>query len=418
VIAIDARSMKVIQELATGGASLHGMALTADGQKLYSSDAGSHVHEFMVGADGRLSEGRNLALDRDAYACGLALTPDGSRLLVCQNKLNNLAVLNLATGAIDRRIQTGIAPYAVKLSPNGKIAYVSNWGGHLALPGERTALSAGTPTPVDDRGVALTGSVSFLDLASGTEIAQVDTGRHAADLALTQDGRALFVANANDDTVSVIDTAAKKVCSNILVRPEPDMPYGSASNALALSQDERTLFVANGGNNAVAVVDVSAVQQAREKSKEPAWSGWMVHGLKPGESVVKGFIPSGWYPGALARYQNEIFVANVKGLGSRAGNGQYDKAYLGSIDRITIPDRSQLSRYTIRVRAQSLIPSVLQAYRPARPGRAPAPVPERVGEPSPIKHIIYVIKENRTYDQLFGDMKQAHGDPALVQFGR
>ncbi|HEX2999970.1 MAG TPA: bifunctional YncE family protein/alkaline phosphatase family protein [Armatimonadota bacterium] len=418
VVAVDAKQWKVIQQLKEGGASLHGILVAPDGRRLYATDAGAKLREWEIADDGTLRLQRAISLDPRAYGCGLALSSDGTRLYVCQNRLNNLAVLDREKGEILQRIPTGIAPYAVRLSPDGHTAYVSNWGGRFARPGEETAPSAGTPVPVDDRGVAVSGSVSFLDLDQGKETAQIETGRHAADMALTDNGRLLYVANANDDTVSVVDTDAGKLRASILVRPEPDIPYGSASNALALSADERTLYVANGGNNAVAVVDVSGMVTASQQAKEENWSGWLVYGLKKGESAVRGFIPSGWYPGAITRNGETLFVANVKGYGSRDGDGRRVQNALGSFCRIPLPNQTALRRYTKQALNQSLVPRVLAAYQPARPGVRPTPVPERVGEPSVFKHVVFVIKENRTYDQVFGDMPQGNGDPSLVHFGR
>jgi YVTN family beta-propeller protein len=422
LLAVDVASWKVIATLRTAGASLHGLLVSRDGHRLYATDVGPAVRELTVDAAGTLAPARLLPLDKGAYGCGLALSADGARLYVCQNKLNSVAVIDLAAGAVVGHLPCGLAPYDIRLSPDGATAYVSNWGGRPPRPGDLTANSAGTQVVVDARGVAVGGTVSILDVAAQKELAQLDTGRHAADMALTRDGRLLYVANANDDTVTVIDTAARKARASILVRPEADTPYGSASNALCLSADERTLYVANGGNNAVAVVDVAGLMAARDQAKEENWSGWLLYGLPPGARAVRGFIPSGWYPGAVARFGETLFVANVKGFGSRAGTvpagaARRVQAALGSLCKVPLPDQATLQRYTEQVMDECLVPRVMAAYEPKRPDQPPRPVPERFGEPSVFRHVIYVIKENRTYDQILGDCGRGESEPKLCQFG-
>lgn len=415
VVVVDSDAGSVLQELPTAGTSMHGILLTHDAKALLVSDAAQGVHEFTVGADGLLTKAREITLAAGAYPCGLAQSPDGGRLYVCASKRNALVVIVYGTGRVLGEIPVGIAPYDVEIAPDGATAYVSNWGGRQAEPGEKTADSAGTAVPVDERGVAVSGTVSIVDLAMRKELVQLETGLHAADLVQTADGRLVFVANANADTVSVIAASARKVVHTFLVRPEADMPYGSASNALALGPEERRLYVANGGNNAVAVLDVAWLTHRNEPNN---WSGWMVFGIDENESPLKGLIPTGWYPGAVAVHEQSLFVANVKGKGSRGGAGNQVKAFTGSVNKIALPQDSELAAMTSRVEEQSLLPDVLRAFLPPRPDVPPRPVPERVGEPSVFKHVVYVIKENRTYDQVFGDLPQGNGDPSLTTLGR
>src|SRR6185436_4487421 len=140
---------------------------------------------------------------------------------------------------------------------------------------------------------------SIVNLGSGLEMTQIPTGLHPSDLALSLDGNTLYVANANSDTITVVDTQARAVKETILVRPDPTFPYGSASDGLALSKDSKTLFVASGGNNAIAIVELPNGQHTN--------------------SVTQGFVPTDWYPGAVVADSNYVYVANVKGLGSRDG---------------------------------------------------------------------------------------------------
>jgi YVTN family beta-propeller protein len=217
---------------------------------------------------------------------------------------------------------------------------------------------------------------------------------------ISTDGR-LFVANANSDTVSILDTKSDRVIETIDIRPDTQLPFGSVCNALALSRDEHTLFCANGGNNAVAVVSLG-------RGNDP--------------NRVIGFIPTGWFPGALACDGQTLFIANVKGEGSREGkpdqhswNSRY---YRGSVTKVDAPDEKTLDGYTKQVRTDARLPQALAAMEKSQPGQAAVPVPAHLGAPSVFRHIVYVLKENRTYDQLFGDLPQGNAEPKLCTYGR
>ncbi len=250
---------------------------------------------------------------------------------------------------------------------------------------------------VDTRGVAASGVVSFVNLVTGLESAQVSAGLHPSDLAISHDGGTLFVANANSDTVTAMDTRSRTVRETILIRPDKTLPFGSESDALALSSDGATLFVACAGNNAVAVVQLPNARHSN--------------------SLVQGFFPTDWYPGAVVADSSFAYVANVKGLGSR--NGQPAAAsyqgsdFLGTANRIPIPSASALNKLTAQVLANGRIRQIKDAAQPAQAGQAPAPVPFHVGEPSVFQHVLYILKENKTYDQVFGDLPQGNGDADL-----
>jgi YVTN family beta-propeller protein len=426
VVAIRTAGWKIIQQMGFdhASASYHGMAMTRDGSKLYVSTSAANVLELLVGKDGTLSAGRRLAIPGPGEAalssdekiaqstgkaaarpviggspvpCGIALSPGEGIAYVCLSRSNALCALDLASGKVIRQMGVGIAPYDVALSPDGMTAWVSNWGGRMPREGERTEMSSGTPIVVDDDSTAASGTVSLIDLRAGKEIAQVEVGLHPCDLALDAAANLLYVANANSDTVSVIDTAARKVSRTIEVKPDDSLPFGSAPNALAINGD--TVYVANGGNNAVAVVD----------------------------SSVRGFIPTGWYPGALATDGAYLYIANVKGYGSRnpgtkkAGDGGVAwqvHAVLGVVQKVALPGSGTLGGYTRQVREDSRVPQALLGFEKAQTGVKPVPVPQNVGEPTPIEHVVYIIKENKTYDQVFGDMSRANSDPTLCVFGR
>jgi YVTN family beta-propeller protein len=408
LLAIDAATWTIRQELKYpakigGNASMHGIAVTPDGSRVYST-GGNTLLEARVAPDGSLSWTKPLVIPgstakQTGYPCGLALLPGkNNRAVVCLSMNNSLAIVNLTEGKVEREIAVSTAPYDVAVSRDGKLAYVSNWGGRRPREGDKTAKSADSDVVVDDKGTAGTGTLSVVDLAAGKQIAEIPTGLHPADVELSADDTTVFVANANSDTVSVIDTSSRTIADTIAVRPDPALPFGSASNAIALSKDGKRLFVANGGNNAVAVVALS--------------------GMK---GKVEGFIPTGWYPGGLVTDGQSIYIANIKGIGSRdpADAGKWNShSYRGSVTKVSVPDDASLARFSEQVRADALVPQSLKAWEKGQTGRRPAPVPRRVGEPSVFEHVVYIIKENRTYDQYFGDITRGNGDPKLCTFGR
>jgi YVTN family beta-propeller protein len=214
-------------------------------------------------------------------------------------------------------------------------------------------------------------------------------------LKLSRDNQTLFVANANSDTVSVINTTTRAVVETILMRPDPRLPFGSASDALSLSRDGATLYVANGGNNAVAVVELPNDQHTN--------------------SLIQGFIPTDWYPGAVFADLYHLYVVNCKGIGS---TNQDVYNLTGSVNKISLPSADTLKQYTAEVQENSRVPQMLQSQASAHADQSPAPVPAHIGEPSVFQHVLYIIKENKTYDQLFGDISQGNGEPGLCVFGR
>jgi len=406
---IDTATWKIQQTLTFngGGGSVHGLMITRDGSRLYATTANEILWEAKTAPDGKLELGRKLTFPgpgggKDPHLAGLALSPDEKTAYICLSRNNSLGIVDLASGKLLKEVPVGVAPYDVVLSADGKKAFVSNWGGRHPRVGERTAKSSGTDTLVDEHGVAASGTVSVVDLEAGREVAQITTGLHPSDLELDASGSRLYVANANSDTVSVIDTGVLSVVETIEVKPDAKLAFGSAPNALSLSKDGRTLFVANGGNNAVAVV--SLAQNAGGKSR------------------VEGFIPTAWFPGAVVNDGKHLLVANVKGLGSR--NPQKDKKgwnshfHLGTISKIEIPQPSALAALTRQVQADARVPEMLRAWEKSRSRRKPVPVPARLGEPSVFEHVVYVIRENRSYDQIFGDLPQGNADPSLCVFGR
>jgi YVTN family beta-propeller protein len=441
LVVLDAAMWKVKQELpfpkGTGGASMHGIAVSRNGRQVYATTSNDKMHIMEVGRKGLWEVVRSVELpgtiekppeedDGEAmpndpppqaqktiksktpsYPTGIALFADGKRAMVCLSRNNTVVIVDLTTHAITATIPVGVAPYAVVLNANESKAFVSNWGGRRARKGDRTANSSGTPVVVDERGVGASGTVGRIDLVTRKMDAEVSVGLHPAGMALVTERPRLYVANANSDTVSVIDPGTMKVLHTVTVRPVAGLPFGSGTNALGLSKDGTTLFAANGGNNAVAVLDVA--------------------GDAP---KVSGFIPAGWFPGAVSVFGDHLFIANVKGTGSRRVDpkkgGFNSHQHTGTIQKTAVPDAAALAASTQRVIADARIPQVLATMETARPGVRPVPVPARPGEPSVIEHVVYVIKENRTYDQVFGDfadpnvypLPKGNGEPKLCIFGK
>jgi YVTN family beta-propeller protein len=399
LLVVDAASLRRLQTLnyPASGASMHGIAVTHDNSHVYLTGSGNELCDWQIASNSLVSFHRTISLPKDSDPCGFALSTDGTKAYVCLSIKNTLAVVNLADGTVSRQIPVGIAPWNVVISLDGNTAYVSDWGGRFPSGGDLTATSAGTAVVVDSRGVAASGVVSFVNLTTGLEMAQVPTGLHPSDLALSHDGNTLFVANVNSDTITMIDTRSKMIRETILIRPDAMLPFGSEPDALALSSNGTTLFAACAGNNAVAVVQLPNARHTN--------------------SVVQGFFPTDWYPGAMALDGPFVYVANVKGLGSRdsqpAAASYQGSAYLGTVNRIPIPTGEALGNYTAQVIENGRIRQIKQAGQPASVAQVPVPVPARVGEPSVFKHVLYILKENKTYDQVFGDLPRGDGKAEL-----
>jgi YVTN family beta-propeller protein len=406
LVVLAAADWRVVQDLAypKGEAgSMHGLAVSRSGAAVYVSSSHKNLLEARRDGGGRWQWVRQVSLGtKSVNPTGVALAGDDRTAYVGLSIENALAVVDLDAGKVSAQIPTGICPFGVALSADGQTAYVSNFGGRRARAGERAEPSAGTPVPVDDRSLATSGTITRIDLKARRATGELSVGLHPSDLALSPDGAYLFVANANSDSVSVIGAASFQVRETISVRPDPNLPFGSITNALAVSKDGHALFVANGGNNAVAVVRLS--------------------GDAGRPSIVSGFIPTGWFPGGVCTDGANLYIANVKGEGSREGKAGAatwnSREVRGSVTKVAIPDDAQLAALTKRALADARVPQTLLALEKAHSGVKPVPVPRHPGEPSTIEHVVYVIKENRTYDQVFGDLPQGNGDPKLCTYGR
>ena len=405
----DAVSAHILEPDKDGQLSFTGLVFSPDGARLYLANVAGSIKVFGVGASGVVSGLASLPLPHaDAprrkaeIPAGLAVSSDGRRLYVCGNLSNRLLELDARSGQVLRTWDVGVAPYEVRLT-RGK-AYVSNWGGRRPETNSLTGPAGrGTLVRVDPvRYIASEGSVSVIDLKANWVAAEILTGREPGALALTPNGRHLVVANAASDTLSVIDTRTDQIVETIWTRQNPGDLFGAQPNAVAFDRAGKRLYVCNGTQNAVAVIQ-----------------------FDPGDSRLLGLIPVGWYPGAVIvdAPRKTLHVANIKALSDgrpRKSNGEIEfntHQYQGSMSQVPVPSDRELAGYTRMALANLRYPLLWQAALPAREGQAPRPVPERVGEPSLFKHVVYIIKENRTYDQVLGDVKEGNGDPELCVFG-
>jgi YVTN family beta-propeller protein len=314
------------------------------------------------------------------YPAGLAVSPDGTRLYVAENLADSLAVIDLGTGAVLSRHATERYPYGVVVAPNGNV-YVSAWGGHT--------VSVFTPDGsggLDDGG-------------------RIRVARHPSALALNADGSRLFVASGSTDRVAVVDTRGKRLIKH-LDDPPPEGPAeGSTPNALAISRDGKRLFVAEADANAVAIFDLSALTSNDTTAR--------------GNDLLAGRIPVGWYPAALALAGDTLWVANGKG-NRTAPNPDYPHPGTGShSSRPRSYTLGQLSGTVTVLPNAGVSGRELAEYteRVVRANNWNSRTPRRASYP-PIEHVVYIIKENRTYDQVLGDLPQADGDTSLVFFPR
>jgi YVTN family beta-propeller protein len=357
----------------------------------------------------------------------VAPSPNGQskRLAVVALTFNDeAAIVDLDSKAVLYKVRTGIAPFGAAINANSSVAWVSNWGGRFPQPHESSAATGPEANAdqalVDARGIASSGTVSRIDLLTGKLIASIEVGLHPSGLAWDEKRQLLYVADSNSDSVSVVDTAANRSLETIKLQPFVKKVAGISPESVALSPDQKTLYVACAGINAVGVLDVAG--------RHPR---------------VAGFIPTGWYPDDVAASPDGKFIAVSTLLGVGAGwnssnllnrerrdgmkpelndHRRYVHADRGTVHIIPIPDADELSRYSIAVAEDNhmamrsdLLPAAETRPEPNRAAK-PQPIPARPGEPSTIDHVVYIVKENRSYDQYFGSLGKGNGDPSLNQY--
>ncbi len=339
---------------------------------------------------------------------------DGKRLALVLLPANDAAlILDADRGTLLRWISLGVLPLSAALSHDGGTAWIANFGGGQPTAAERAVLQCcvrrAERVRVDTRGIATTGSVVRIDLATGRITTTIPVGRHANGVAWDETHDRLYVSSGVDDAVTVIDTRAARTLTTIRVSPFRERTPGIAPTSIALSPSGDRLYVTLGGANAVAV-----------------------YGLTPesGKGSLLGLLPTAWYPSSIdvSADGKRIAVGTLFGVGSGEGSaggalrGRYVFAQRGTVHVIDIPDSTALAAYTAAVAANNrlTVDSRGATLANARPrADAPArPVPERPGEPSPIENVVFIIRENRTYDQVMGDLGRGAGDSSLVMYGR
>ena len=372
-----------------------GLKFSSDGKSLYASGGNDNwILKFSV-TNNKLSLTDSISLGKKwpekIWPGGIEINEAKNVLYTVTKENSSLYVVDLATKKVKWRYQLEGDGYTCILSPDKKRLYISCWGCDKVL---------------------------LFDTETEKFTSEIRVGDNPNEIIQTKNGRYLFVANANDNSVNVIDTKTLRVIETLNTALYPDAPSGSTANALALTTDEKTLYVANADNNCLAVFDVS----------------------RPGYSMSKGFIPTGWYPTSVKVLNNIIYVANGKGFSSMANpygpdptkkreevNYQFqtgDKKpvgvqhigglFTGTMSIIPVPNAARMAVYSQLVYRNS---PYTKEKESVGNGEAGNPIPTKVGAASPIKYVFYVIKENRTYDQVLGDMKEGNGDPELTLFG-
>lgn len=378
---IDIASEKLIQTLPVR-ASFFGLDFSRDGTKLFASGGGRDLIYIFTRNGNQFFTSDSISLDnsegKEQFVTGLKSAGNGSILYVATKTAKKLLKISVPEKKVVQSLSFDHFLYDVLITDEENKLYVSIWGGK---------------------------AVAVVDAPTLSLIKTIPAGDHPNKMAWTPDGR-LFVANANTDNITVIDTKTDKVTETISVSPYKAAKYGSTPNGLALSPDGKTLYVANANNNDVAVVHIST----------------------EGNSSVSGLIPAGWYPTAIALGPEgkTLFIANGKGTRSvpnpkgpnptkkSTDSTQYIGRLLwGTISVLPVPGKKQIKSFTAQVWKNNDWEKLSNHTQQKGTHAIPA-----AGGNSPIKHVLYIIKENRTYDQVFGDLPQGNGDSSLVLFGR
>ncbi|MGC8643996.1 MAG: bifunctional YncE family protein/alkaline phosphatase family protein [Isosphaeraceae bacterium] len=380
--------------------SWFGLAVSADRRQVWwSGGGGNNVHPLQL-EGAKLTRDESVPAEAKAAAAprgkrqfrsGIALDTDRHVLYALDIDQGKIAALDLKTSKELKSAKAGVRPYDVVLARDGKVLFVSDWASRMVL---------------------------VVDPADLRTMTRIGVGEHPNQIVLHPRDDRLFVACASSNCVSVVDTRRGIVTETIHTALFPRAPEGSTPDALAVAPDGKTLYVANADNNCVAVIDIAT----------------------PSRSQVKGFIPTGWYPTAVAVTPDgkNLLVGVGKGNQTKPNpfNADADKhktgndpaarrrtrryPYIGttlsgSLSIVPVPDDKTLAGYVDTVYKNCPYSDKLLSDAPHPEKTA---IPTRVGDPSPIKHILYIIKENRTYDQVFGDLTRGNGDPGLVMFGR
>ncbi|MGB4400943.1 MAG: bifunctional YncE family protein/alkaline phosphatase family protein [Daejeonella sp.] len=388
---IDTRTEKQLDSISIGK-SWYGLKFNDKGTKLYASGGNDNIIISYDVKNGSFLNPDTIRLG-DAWPkekispAGIDIDSKRNRLYTVTKEDNSLYIVDLNNKKTIKKVKLSNEAYACVLSPDKSQLYISIWGGD---------------------------KLAIYDVVQERIVSEITTQNHPNEILTSKKGDYIFVANANDNSVSVINIAQRKVIETISTTLFPTNLTGSTTNGLALSADEKTLYIANADNNCLAVFNVSA----------------------PGKSVSLGFIPTGWYPTNVKTVGKKILVSNGKGFsslpnpegpqpvrktdnsGSHLGVINSRLQYIGGLFKGTLsfidqPNSVQLNDYSKQVYSNTPFNKAKENEAHKAVGN---PIPAKAGELSPIKYVFYVVKENRTYDQVLGDMPQGNGDSSLTIF--
>lgn len=387
---IDADSFRVVNQFnyeKEESGSMYGLAMSGNDSTVFFTGAQRNLYIGNISRSGvfKLTKEIDLSADKKTTTTPLGIgLVDDKTALVALAIPNQVAVVAVDKGKVLGRVPVGVCPYAIVISKDKKYAFVSNFGGPLARKGDRTEESAGTKVAVDEHSLALRGSVSVIDIQSRKVIREISTRIHPESMVLSPDGNLLYVSDDSGDGISAIDTKTFKVVHTIDTKPDPSLPYGSLTTGLWFSPNGKVLYAANAGNNAIALID------PKQPQKGPY-----------------GFIAGGGFPGSVCATEHSLFIGNVTPLKQ------------GSLQKVVLPHtKTQLDAYTASAEKGFHYIEMLRAQARANLNAAPQPVPANVGEPSSIKHVVYIIRENKKFDQELGDFGKGNCDPKLVEYSK
>lgn len=391
---VDSTTGTILSTAKTHTTSYSGIAFRPGDAELWASETQLNIGEVHEGSDaifitkvdaaGKTSDPGRVLFEGHAVPVGIAFTNDGSRAYVALNRNNSVAVIDAGARKMLREIPVGIAPFGVVVAEKAGRLFVANRGGRRPKAGETTSPSSGSQVLTDPvTGSSATGTVSVISTA-GFSVQEIPVGLAPSIMALSPDGGTVVVANAHSDSLTFID--AKSLATREVKIPTwPDSTIGSQPIGAAFSPDGQRVYVPCAGNNAVAVL------------------------TKQGESYqVAGAIPTGWFPSAIVvDHDGAMHVANVKGMGDTS---KRDGSYIstreeGSLETIPGPTQAQIVAGTREVRALN------------EPKFEPLGGIANLSSLG-IEHVVFIIKENRTYDQIFGDIGKGNSDPKFVEYGR
>jgi YVTN family beta-propeller protein len=344
-----------------------------------------------------------------SYPGGVAYSADGTSAYALLNQNDTLAQIDLTAQPPVQgpQIRVGNAPHSILIAPNGTTAYVSNEGGRAATESDFQIYSAGTEIVADPFvGAAVTGTVSVVDLPSMTVTDTIATGLHPTGMTFYK--QYLLVANTYSDTLSLINTANNQVTETINLALPIGVPgqgpaWGAAPNSIAVNAKKGVAYVALYNVNAIAVVNLKNFS-------------------------VEGMIPTAYAPASvvLDSTDDRLLVANDKGIGTRNSfecdhgvcgyNTHQDN---GTVSIIPVPNAKTLAKYSQQVFVNNHfdLTQNIQSAAGGNPNAPPVALPTNIGDPSLIKHVFLIVRENRTYDQILGDVAAGNGDAALAVFG-